>query len=283
MKINKIEAGNFYCDGGATFGVVPKRVWQKRYRCDANNFCKMTMRCLLVDTGERLVLIDTGAGTKHLEYLKYYNITELCDFEKELNKLGYSCTDVTDVVQTHLHFDHCGGGTRFANEEKTTIEPTFSNATFWVGRAQWDNYLQPNQREADSYFAENMLPLMELQRVRLIDSNFALCTEIELRLFDGHTCGQIVPYIKFGSATLVFCGDVIPLAANIPLAWVSAFDCYPVTSMAEKIRLLTEAAEKQQILVFEHDAYTECGKVSEINRRIKLTESFKIAEIKEFI
>ncbi|MDR1652214.1 MAG: MBL fold metallo-hydrolase [Prevotellaceae bacterium] len=279
MKISKIEAGDFYCDGGAVFGVVPKRVWQKRYPCNDDNFCKMSMRCLLIDTGKRLVMVDTGAGTKHLEYLKYYNINKSCNFEEELNALGYSCDDLTDVVQTHLHFDHCGGGTYFADKARTVIKPTFPNATFWLSKAQWDNYLHPNVREADSFFPENMQPLMEMKRIRLIDSAFALCPEIELRLFDGHSRGQIAPYITYGDKTVVFCGDVIPLSANIPIAWVSAFDCYPVTSMIDKEQLLEEAAEHQQILVFQHDAYTECGKVSKINGRIKLTESFKISEI----
>ncbi|MCL1867770.1 MAG: MBL fold metallo-hydrolase [Paludibacter sp.] len=283
MKIHKIEAGTFYCDGGAVFGVVPKRVWQKRYPCNDDNFCKMAMRCLLIDTGKRLVLIDTGAGTKHLEQLKYYNISDLVDFETELAALGYCCADITDVVQTHLHFDHCGGGTYFTDKEKTEIRPTFPNATFWVGKKQWDNYLHPNVREADSYFYENMLPLMELQRIRLIDSDYTLCPEINLRLFDGHSRGQIVPYIKFGNVSLVFCGDVIPLAANIPVAWVSAFDCCPLTSMNDKIRLLEEAAKQQQILVFEHDAYVECCKVGEVNGRIKALEMLKIEELKFII
>jgi len=283
MKIYKIESGTFYCDGGAAFGVVPKRVWQKRYPCDEDNFCTMAMRCLLVDTGERLVLVDTGSGTKHLEKLKYYNVSDLVDFETELNTLGYSCDKITDVVQTHLHFDHCGGGTFFADAQKTEILPTFPNATFWVGKAQWDNYLNPNVREADSYFPENMLPLKERKQIRLIDSDFALCGEIDLRLFDGHSPGQIVPYIKFEKATVVFCGDVIPLATNIPIAWISAFDCYPVTAMDDKICLLTEAVEQQQILVFQHDAYTECCKVGEINGRIKATEFLKFEDLKNLI
>ena len=283
MKIHKIEAGTFYCDGGAAFGVVPKRVWQKRYQCDADNFCKMAMRCLLVDTGQRLVLVDTGAGTKHLEQLKYYNISDVVDFETELNALGYSCGEVTDVVQTHLHFDHCGGGTYFSDKEKKEIYPVFPNATFWVGKAQWDNYLHPNPREADSYFPENMLPLMELNHIRLIDSNFTLCNEINLCLFDGHSPGQIVPYIESEKGTVVFCGDVIPLAANIPIAWVSAFDCYPVISMNDKIRLLTQAVEHNQILVFQHDAYTECCKVGDVNGRIKAVEFLNFCELQSII
>ncbi|MCL2596609.1 MAG: MBL fold metallo-hydrolase [Paludibacter sp.] len=283
MKINIIDSGTFYCDGGAAFGVVPKRVWQKRYKCDDNNFCKMAMRCLLVDTGDRLVLVDTGAGTKHLEQLKYYNINNIIDFETELNTLGYSCDKITDVVQTHLHFDHCGGGTRFADAEKKEIHPVFSNATFWVGKSQWDNYLHPNPREASSYFMENMLPLMELNRIRLIDSDFAICDEIDLRLYDGHSPGQIVPYIKTKKGTVVFCGDVIPLVANIPIAWISAYDINPIIAMNDKIRLLNEAALQGQILVFQHDAYTECCKVADVNGRIKAIEIFDFKELQSII
>lgn len=283
MKIHKIETGTFYCDGGAAFGVVPKRVWQKRYQCDDDNFCKMAMRSLLIDTGKRLVLIDTGAGTKQLKQLKYYNISDLIDFETELNSLGYSCEKVTDVVQTHLHFDHCGGGTYFADKEKKEVRPVFPNATFWVGKKQWDNYLNPNPREAGSYFAQNMLPLMELNRIRLIGSDFALSDEIYLRLFDGHSPGQIVPYIKSEKGTVVFCGDVIPLCANIPIAWISSYDIAPITAMNDKIRLLTEAEEQQQILMFQHDAYTECCRVEMVNGRIKASEILSFEEVQSFL
>ncbi|MDR2853726.1 MAG: MBL fold metallo-hydrolase [Prevotellaceae bacterium] len=279
MKINKIEAGFFAVDGGAAFGVVPKRVWQKRYPCDENNFCKMAMRCLLVETDNRLILIDTGTGTKQLEYLKYYKFSDIVDFETALNALGYTCADITDVVQTHLHFDHCGGGTYYADKEKTDIRPTFPNAVFWVGKRQWENFLQPNVREADSYFAENMLPIATWNKLKLVEHDIKLCDEVELRLFDGHTAGQIAAYINYRGRTVIFVGDVIPYAANLPIAWVSAYDCYPVTSMDDKTRLLDEAAEQAQILVFQHDAYTECATVTKINGRVRIKKTLTVADL----
>lgn len=280
MKLFKIEAGTFHIDGGAAFGVVPKKVWQKRYPCNDENFCKMHMRCLLIDTGKKLVLIDTGTGDKQLNYLKYYGFEGVINFKTELNKLGYEPEDVTDVVFTHLHFDHCGGATRY-NEDKTVAELVFPNATHWVGEAQWKNFLNPNVREGDSYFPENMMPISEAGKLRTVSENEFLCPEIELRVFNGHTLGQLTSYINTGKSTFIYCGDVIPLAANIPLAWVSSYDVFPMTSMEEKKKLLDEAVEKQQILYFEHDAYNECCTVAsnynkhKVNKILTLEEALK--------
>lgn len=278
MKIHKIEAGTFIADGGAMFGVVPKKAWQKRYPCNDENFCTLTMRCMLIDTGEKLILIDNGVGTKQLERIKYYQVEGIVDFEEELNKLGYSCNDVTDVVLTHLHFDHCGTSTKF-NEDKTEVVLTFPNANYWVGKAQWDNFLNPNVREGDSYYPENMLPIQEAGKLKLISENTFLCNEVELRLFYGHTSGQIAPYIQYKDKTVIFTGDVIPLMASIPIAWVSAYDTFPITSMEDKEKMLKEAVEKGQILFFEHDLYNECCEVIEVNGRYRAEESFKLSEL----
>lgn len=275
MKLHKIEAGTFQLDGGATFGVVPKKVWQKRYPCDEENLCRFTMRSLLIDTGEKLILIDTGTGTKQLDYLKYYDFSGLINFETELNKLGYRCSDVTDVVLTHLHFDHCGGCT-FYNHDRTKVELTFPNATHWVGESQWNNFLNPNLRESDSYFPENMLAVEEAGKLRLITENQFICNEVELRLFNGHSVGQIVSYIHSVGKTYIYVGDVIPLAASLPVSWVSAYDTYPVTSMEDKKQILDEAVAKHQILVFEHDAYTECCTIKEIYGKYRIDVSFPL-------
>lgn len=278
MKIHKIEAGTFIADGGAMFGVVPKKAWQKRYPCDEDNFCRLTMRCMLVDTGERLILIDNGVGTKQLERIKYYRVEGIIDFEEELNKLGYSCNDVTDVVLTHLHFDHCGSSTKF-NEDKSEVVLTFPNADYWVGKAQWENFLNPNVREGDSYFIENMMPVEKAGKLKLVSENTKICNEVELRLFYGHTSGQIAPYVQYKDKTVIFCGDVIPLMASIPIAWVSAYDTFPITSMEDKELMLNEAAQKEQILFFEHDLYTECCNVHVVNGKYRVGESFKLEEI----
>ena len=275
MNLYKIEAGSFHVDGGAIFGVVPKRVWQKRYACDDENFCQLNMRCLLIDTGEKRILIDTGTGDKQLEYLKYYDFKGVINFEIELNKLGYHCSDITDVILTHLHFDHCGGCTQY-NADRTKVELTFPNAQYWVGEAQWKNFLSPNVREGDSYFAENMLPVQEAGKLKLVSENQWICPEVELRIFNGHTLGQLVSYIHSGVRTYVYVGDVIPIAPSIPVSWISAYDTYPITAMNEKKTLLDEASEKKQILFFEHDAYTECSTVKEMYGKYRIDESFTL-------
>jgi glyoxylase-like metal-dependent hydrolase (beta-lactamase superfamily II) len=275
MKLYKIETGTFQVDGGAAFGVVPKRVWQKRYPCNDDNFVRLAMRCLLIETGDKLILIDSGTGDKQLEYLKYYDFVGVISFETELNKLGFTCSDVTDVVYTHLHFDHCGGSTRY-NSDKTSIALTFPNATHWVGETQWKNFLNPNIREGDSYFPENIQPIHEAGKLKMVSENQWLCPGVELRLFNGHTVGQLVSYIYSDEKTYVYVGDVIPLAACIPIAWISAYDTYPITVMEEKKALLDEAAEKKQILFFEHDAYTECCTVKEVYGKYRVDESFEL-------
>jgi len=275
MKLYKIETGTFQVDGGAAFGVVPKRVWQKRYPCNDDNFVRLAMRCLLIETADKLILIDSGTGDKQLEYLKYYDFVGVISFETELNKLGFSCSQITDVVYTHLHFDHCGGSTRY-NSDKTSIELTFPNATHWVGESQWKNFLNPNIREGDSYFPENIQPIQEAGKLKMVSENQWLCPDVELRLFNGHTVGQLVSYIHSDEKTYVYVGDVIPLAACLPVAWISAYDTYPITAMEEKKALLDEAAEKKQILFFEHDAYTECCTVKEVYGKHRVDESFEL-------
>ena len=278
MKLIKIEAGTFHVDGGAAFGVVPKKVWQKRYPCDKDNYCTLHMRCLLVDTGDRRILIDAGTGDKQLKYLAYYGFKGVIDFESELGNSGYQCSDITDVIFTHLHFDHCGGATRFGADGKS-VELVFPNATHWVSQTQWDNFMHPNVRESDSYFAENMIPISTAGKLKLVTENQLVCPELEIRIFNGHTVGQLVSYIHLGSKTLVYVGDVIPLAANVPLSWISSYDVFPLTAMEEKKVLLDEAADKEQVLFFEHDAYTECCTVIANYKKHKIEKTFNLEEI----
>ena len=278
MKINKIEAGTFYIDGGAAFGVVPKIVWQKRYPCNADNYCKVSMRCLLIDTGAHKILIDTGTGDKQLDYLKYYGFEGVINFDVELEKLGYKADDITDVIFTHLHFDHCGGATRY-NADKSEAVLVFPNATHWVGEEQWNNFLNPNVREGDSYFKENVMPIFEAGKLKTVSENQYVCPEVEVRIYSGHTFGQLASYINLGSKTLIYCGDVIPLAANVPLSWISSYDIFPLTAMQEKKKLLDEAVEKEQILFLEHDTYTECCTVESNYNKHKVLETYTLAEV----
>ena len=277
MNLYKIEAGTFKVDGGAAFGVVPKVVWQKRYPCDDKNYCTISMRCLLIDTGARRILIDAGTGDKQLDYLRFYGFKGVINFDAELAKLGYTCDDITDVVFTHLHFDHCGGATRY-NADKSKVELVFPNASHWVGATQWANFLNPNVREGDSYFSENMLPIQEAGKLKLVTENFFICPEVEVRIYNGHTVGQLVSYINTGSKTIVYTGDVIPLAANVPLAWISSYDINPIAAMAEKKVLLDEAAAKGQILFFEHDCYTECCTVAAQYNKHKVSKAMSFEE-----
>lgn len=276
INIHIIEAGDFQVDGGAIFGVVPKRVWQKRYPCNDDNFCRLAMRCLLVNTGEKKILIDTGTGNKQLDYLKYYDFNGVIHFETELNKIGLNCADITDVILTHLHFDHCGGCTIY-NNDRSNIEMTFPNATHWVGETQWKNFLEPNVREGDSYFPENMLPVQEAGKLKLVNQNQFVCPGVEIRIFNGHTVGQLVTYIDVDNKTYVYVGDVIPVSATVPVSWISAYDTYPLCSMTEKEALLNEAVEKKQILFFEHDAYTQCCTVKNMYGKFRVDESFRLS------
>ncbi len=278
MDIYTIEAGYFNADGGACFGVVPKRVWSKRYPADADNFCKLTMRCMLVKTKDKNILIDTGAGHKQKDYFKFYGIKDVLDFHEVLPHYGLTAEDITDVVLSHLHFDHCGDCTRYDADKNLVL--TFPNAQYWVGKTQWENFLNPNIREADSYFPENMMPVHEAGRLKLVTDETDLCEGVTLKLFDGHTPGQIVAFVNNGKRTFVFAGDVIPAAANVPLAWVSAYDTYPVVSMEAKKILMDETISENQVLVMVHDAYTECCTVTENRGKYKVLETGKLSDFR---
>lgn len=269
MEIDIIDTGCFYADGGAMFGAIPKTAWSRRYPSNEKNGCILTMRSLLISKyPEKIILVDNGAGNKHLDQLSYYNFFNLVDLEEELRKKGITPEQVTDVILTHLHFDHCGYSTR--KEEKTgELYPSFPNATHWVSRKQWENFLHPNPLEKDSYFMENMQAIADKGLLRLIDTDTKLCPDIELRIFDGHTPGQLVPYITTSEQTFVFAGDVIPLVASVSPEWISAYDTYPVTSYQEKVRMLEEAAREGQVLIYCHDAYTKCSTVKKVNNFYK--------------
>ncbi len=279
MDIQLIDTGFFHADGGAMFGAIPKTAWSRRYPSNDQNGCILAMRSALIRDGKgKIVLVDNGAGNKHLKQLSYYDFFDLADLKEELLKRGVACEEVTDVVLTHLHFDHCGYTTQ--KEERPGGKPlykmTFPNATHWVSRAQWDNFLHPNALEADSYFIENMQAVADSGKLRLIESDTHLCSGIDLRLFDGHTPGQIAPYITTPERTYIFAGDVIPLAASVSPAWISAYDTYPVASYDEKTRMLKEAALEKQAIIYCHDAYTQCSTVKKVNDFFKTDQKVSL-------
>ncbi|MDR3140840.1 MAG: MBL fold metallo-hydrolase [Tannerellaceae bacterium] len=267
--IELLNTGYFYADGGAMFGVIPKTAWRRRYPVNDKNGCVLAMRSVLVTTGEgRIILIDNGAGNKRLKQFSYYNFFDLIDLNDALIKRGISPGQITDVALTHLHFDHCGY-TTYKDEKSGELRLSFPDATHWASRKQWENCLQPNPLEKDSLLIENIRPVADAGKLRLIDEDTRLCREINLRLYDGHTPGQIVPYIQTPERTVVFAGDVIPLAASVSPGWISAYDTFPVASYYEKVRLLEEAANEKQAVIYCHDAYTPCTGIKKINGSYK--------------
>lgn len=264
MRIQLFETGYFYADGGAMFGAIPKTAWSRRYPADENNGCILAMRSALVLTDDgRHILIDTGAGRRQIEALAYYRFFRLADLAAELRRLGTAPEDITDVVLTHLHFDHCGDCTRPTGPDNR-FSPLFPKATYWVSRPQWDHFLQPHPLERDSYFPESMQAVAEGGQLQKIEEDCRFGQQVELRLFGGHTEGQIVVYLYDKKQTVVFAGDVIPLAASLSPGWISAYDTEPLVSYTEKVRLLDEAAREGQTVIYGHDAYTAASTVRKI-------------------
>jgi len=282
MKLYKIETGNLMMDGGATFGVIPKVMWQKQYPADEDNYCNVTMRSLLVDTGDRVVLIDTGIGNKQSEkFYSYYHLNGDATLLGSLKETGYSPEEITDVILTHLHFDHDGG--HVIKDNDGTLKLLFPNAIHWTTESQWQNYLDPNIREGAIYFPENMMPVKEAGKLNIIEEEDEYIPGIEFRIFNGHTPGMIVPVIKYKNSKVIYSADLIPLAANVPLPWVSAYDLHPLTSIEEKEKLLTEAYENGYILFFEHDLYTECCSLKMTDKGIRPDKMFNLSEIDEIV
>ncbi len=252
-KYHIIETGYFMGDGGTMFGALPKRYWQKRYPCDEDNMCKMAMRCLLIEAGDRKIAVDCGCGDKQLKRLMFYRLHDLKELTSEIRKLGVHPDEITDVVFTHLHFDHCGGGT--LTDEKGNIVPAFRNAVYWVSRKQWDNYRNPMLFEKDSFFPENIEPIAEAGQLTLIDNDRNICEQVSLKLFDGHTPGQIAVFFRDGEEEIVFPGDIIPSSAHLSAKCTSAYDNNAALAVEEKQRFLNEIKSREVTLIFFHDAY----------------------------
>ena len=265
MKILTIDTGYFYADGGAMFGAIPKTSWSRRYPSNAQNGCVLAMRSLLIEADGRIILVDNGAGYKHLKALSYYQFFDLQDLHEALRKRGIEPTDVTDMVFTHLHFDHCGY-TTLQDPQSDTLRLAFPNANHWVSRRQWENFRHPHPLEQGSYFPEDMELVETSGRLRLVEEEeMVLTPHVRFRLFDGHTPGQIALYCDLPERTYLFAGDVIPLAAHLSLAWISAYDDAPLRSYEAKERMLAEAVAHKQAIIYCHDAHTCCSTVKRIN------------------
>ncbi|WP_319479819.1 MBL fold metallo-hydrolase [uncultured Draconibacterium sp.] len=277
MKLIPVSAGHFHCDGGALFGAIPKVLWNKAYPCNDDNFTQLTLRCLLVEFGERKILIETGIGNHYPEkHLRNNGVTSVNELEKSLNKEAYSAADITDVFFTHLHWDHCTGAAKTVDGK---LELVFPNATLWSSKTQWEHAQISNPRERAAFNRPVLDFMMESGKLKLIEKEGELLPGFEIRLFDGHTPGQILPILHTKKHSFVYTSDLFPTAANIPLLWISAYDLDPVKVMEEKGRFLKEAAENNYIFFFEHDYYTECASVQETEKGVQLKEKFSLAEL----
>ncbi|MFY9153453.1 MAG: MBL fold metallo-hydrolase [Prolixibacteraceae bacterium] len=273
MQLHSIHAGHFSCDGGALFSVIPKPLWSKVYPADENNVTKLTLRCMLVDLGEQKILIEAGVGYHYPEKVRQNNGHEETDaIEKSLAAKGYSPEEITDVLFTHLHWDHCNGAVL---NENGSLKLQFPKATHWCSKTQWEHSKVSNIRERAAYYPEILDFLKVDGNMQLVEDDCELFPGISVRMFDGHTPGQMIPFITSGDKTYVYMSDLIPTVANIPIIWLASYDLYPVTALEEKERFLKEAAEKEYILFFEHDYYTECATVEWNGKGSKVKEKFR--------
>lgn len=278
MKLIPISAGEMKGDGGAMFGVIPKVLWNKVMPCDEHNFVKLEQRCLLIINDNRKILVETGTGSHYDDkFRKNHGLAEKNELEYSLKKRGYSPEDITDVVLTHLHWDHFNGSVKNNNGNLTL---TFPNANHWCSLRQWEHSSVSNTREKIAYYPDLLRTVHDSGNLRLVQNEKEIIPGIEVRFYDGHTPGQMIPFIHFNEKTIVYMSDFIPTSANIPLVWLAAYDLYPVIALEEKESFLTKAADNGFILFFEHDFYTECATVVRnekgflIGRRFNLTDIF---------
>ncbi|CAM1352222.1 MBL fold metallo-hydrolase [Tenacibaculum crassostreae] len=279
MRIYPIETGNFKLDGGAMFGVVPKSIWEKTNPADEKNMISMSMRCMLIEDGDRLTLIDTGIGNKQSDkFFGYYYLYGDFSLDASLAKYGFHRDDITDVFLTHLHFDHCGGAIQW-NKDRTGYEPAFKNARFWSNQRHWDWAVHPNAREKASFLKENILPIEESGQLNFLHLNAKDYVGFDVLFKDGHTEKQMLPKIQYQDKTLVFMADLLPTAGHVPLPYVMGYDTRPLLTLKEKEAFLKEAADKEFYLFLEHDAYNEVITVKHTEKGVRLKETFKFTDI----
>lgn len=286
MKLYSINTGYFKLDGGAMFGVVPKTIWNKINPADENNLCSWALRCLLIEDGSRLILVDNGNGDKQdAKFFGHYHLHGDDTLEKSLAKYGFSKNDITDVFLTHLHFDHCGGSIR---RDGAKLVPNFPNATFWSNKEHWQWATTPNEREKASFLKENILPIEESGKLKFIEVAKAnnsspgeskFTETISVRFVNGHTQAMMLPQINYNSKTIVFMADLLPSAGHIPIPYIMAYDMQPLVSLQEKKSFLREALENDYILFFEHDKDHECCTLHQTERGIRPREFFQLEKV----
>jgi glyoxylase-like metal-dependent hydrolase (beta-lactamase superfamily II) len=286
MKLYSINTGYFKLDGGAMFGVVPKTIWNGINPADENNLCSWALRCLLIEDGNRLILVDNGNGNKQDEnFFRHYHLHGDDTLDKSLAKYGFHRDDITDAFLTHLHFDHCGGSIM---REGNKLVPAFKNAVYWSNEQHWRTATHPNDREKASFLKENILPIQESGKLKFVEINnnesgrlsvTRFSENISIFFVDGHTEKMMLPRINYNGKTIVYMADLLPSQGHIPIPYVMAYDMFPLTTMNEKKMFLKEAFENGYILFFEHDPKYECCDLQQTERGIRPKNFFKLDEI----
>lgn len=277
MKLHHIETGNFMLDGGAMFGVVPKALWERTNPSDTKNRIKMAARSLLIEDGDRLILIDTGMGNKQSDkFYGHYALWGDHTLDGSLQKAGFHRDDITDVFLTHLHFDHCGGAIHY--NAHGILEPAFKNARFWSHQNHWDWAMKPNPREKASFLSENILPIHESGQLELLTETEKQLEKItlgfDILLMDGHTEKQMLPMIRYQGKTIVFAADLIPTVGHLPIPYVMGYDTRPLLTLEEKASFLDRAIKEDFLLFLEHDAENELISLEQTAKGVRCKESF---------
>lgn len=283
MKIHPLNTGNFKLDGGAMFGVVPKSIWSKTNPADENNMCDWSMRSMLIEDGNRLILIDAGIGDKQSEkFFSHYYLHGNDSLHGNLKRLGFHADDITDVFLTHLHFDHCGGGIQW-NKDRTGFEPVFKNAVYWSTENHWKWATEPNPREKASFLTENILPIQESGQLKFVERNGDYTTDVfpgfDVLFVDGHTESMMIPHIRYQNKTLVFMADLLPSTGHIPLPYVMGYDTRPLLTLTEKEKFLKTAADNDYVLFLEHDSANEICNLQHTEKGIRLNQTFAFSEL----
>jgi glyoxylase-like metal-dependent hydrolase (beta-lactamase superfamily II) len=279
MNLHTINTGLFKLDGGAMFGVVPKSIWQKTNPADDNNMCTWAMRCLLVEDGNRLILIDTGIGDKQSEkFFSHYYLHGDYTLQKSLAAKGFSTDDITDVFLTHLHFDHVGGAVKREDEK---LVPAFKNATYWSNYSHWNWAVNPNEREKASFLTENILPIQESGQLKFVDvsEQTSFMTGFDIRFVSGHTEAMMLPLINYKGKQILYMADLLPSVGHLPIPYVMAYDMFPLTTIAERKLFFNEAVEKEYVLYLEHDSVNECCTLQQTEKGIRVKDTFSLSEL----
>ncbi len=279
MRLYTIDTGFFKLDGGGMFGAVPKVIWSRTNPADKNNLCSWAMRSLLIEDGDRLILIDNGIGDKQDDkFLRHYYLHGDVNLHSSLAQHGFLADDVTDVFLTHLHFDHCGGSVKW-NKSRTGFEMTFKNAKYWSNIDHWNWATVPNNREKASFLRENIIPIKESGHLNFVEKEKNIFPNFDVLFVDGHTDSQMIPHITYKDKIIVFAADLLPSTGHIPLPYIMGYDTRPLLTLTEKEKFLKEAVDQEYIVFLQHDNYSECCTVEQSERGFKLKDTFKLADI----